>query len=64
MGRLELLLLELLSMNTCAKPGEHMAQSAKKANLSKAFRGNYGAPSNISDPPFEHALEVLITASI
>ena len=68
MGRLEFLLLELLSKTTCvnayASAGRTHGSICTKTNLSKAFCVSYGNPSNISEPFFQHVLDFLITTTI
>ena len=41
-----------------------MAQKCTKMNLSKAFCASYGTPANVSEPSFQHALVLLIKATI
>ena len=68
MGRLQFLLLELLSTNTCvntyASARKTHSSKCTKTNLSKAFRANHGAPANISEPSFQHALVFWIKTAI
>ena len=68
MGRLQFLLLELLSTSTCvntyASARKTHGSKCTKTNLSKAFRANHGAPANISEPSFQHALVFWIKTAI
>ena len=68
MGRLQFLLLELLSTNTCvntyASARKTHGSKCTKTNLSKAFRANHGTPANISEPSFQHALVFWIKTAI
>ena len=68
MGRLQFLLLELLSTNTCvntyASARKTHGSKCTKTNLAKAFRANHGTPANISEPSFQHALVFGIKTAI
>ena len=68
MGRLQFLLLELLSTNTCvntyASARKTHGSKCTKTNLSKAFRANHGTPANTSEPSFQHALVFWIKTAI
>ena len=68
MRRLQFLLLELLSTNTCvntyASARKTHGSKCTKTNLSNAFRANHGSPANISEPSFQHALVFWIKTAI
>ena len=67
MGRLELLLLQLLSINMCvityASAGRTHGSKRKKESV-QSICASYGTPSNISGPCFQLALGFLIPATI